>query len=108
LGTDLKLETVATRRFAFNKLAFKVALCVLLLLSPLLGSLVLWEKLAGLIALWIIGSTGLITYQATHYLIARRLELARFSLKCIRKRRFDNLEATRVPRKDRGSLFVQK
>ncbi len=53
-----------------------------------------------------IALAGGIVYGAAHWLLARRLELARSTLRQIRKHQFENLEAARLPKGDELSDLI--
>lgn len=89
------------RRVPVNKLALKIAVSVT---GAALGVALLAGVLAASAAGWFLASAALVlggvAYAVTVRLLAARLDLARDTLRHIRKHQFDKLEAAHLPRGD--------
>ena len=89
------------RRFRLNRIALKMALAVAgtavltTVAFQLFSAPMPWWEIIVLTVL-----VGAVAYAVAHRLLAARLHLARTTLRQIRKRQFDNLDAVRLPRGD--------
>ncbi|MEM6335826.1 MAG: ATP-binding protein [Bacteroidota bacterium] len=97
----------------YNRLSLKIAAWTAGLMYPVCIGLLVVLKVRWP---WVVGAIfallmGFVTYAVVYYTVAERLELARSTLRQIRKRRFDNLEATHVPKSpksDELSVLVRQ
>lgn len=90
-----------------HRLSAKIAVVVALATAGLLVGL----RLGGVaVPVWVAvvggAGAGLAGYGAAYRLLARRLELARTTLRQIRKHRFDNLEAVHLPHGDELNALI--
>ena len=94
------------RQLQFNRLALKIAGGVAAAMTLLVLGLAWWQPISGVGAGVLILGSGVAAYGVVHRVLARRLELARSTLKQIRKHRFENLGAAHLPDGDELNALI--
>ena len=91
----------------FSKLSLKIAQYSLLIVAPLfaVGYLLGWFSVVW-VPIVLALCVAVIVYPVSYFMLARRVELARVTLKQVRKHQFDNIEAAHLPRGDELNALI--